>query len=146
MSNFAFNVAKGRLAHYASLPGASDSLLAIPLEASGVESDSVLLDKDDLAAVLAGSTNEQSVMGRKALSNVTITVDDTNDRVVIDCDDVTWAAATGNPIAGVIIAYKPSSAAVDSAVIPMTKHDFTMTPNGGDITMTIPLTGLYRIS
>jgi hypothetical protein len=110
----------------------------VPLEASGLVADSTMRDYDDLATLLAGASNEQTTMGRKTLTGVTATVDDTNDRVNIDCADVTWTAATGNAIGAVVIGYVPDTTAPsDAAVIPLTKHDVTMTPDGSDFTLTI---------
>ena len=132
------HVAKGRLAYFASLPATSDALIVIPIVASGVESDSTLVDYDTVSALLAGSTNEQAVMGRKTLTNVTVSIDDANDRVNIDADDVTWTAATGDPISDLLIAYCPdTTAASDSTMVPLTWHDFAITPDGSDITATI---------
>jgi len=98
MADLVFNIAKGKVAYYAGLPAAADALIAIPLETSGLETDAVLRDKDTFADVVAGTTNEQTTMGRKTLASVTVTVDDTNDRVDVDAADITWTAATGNAV------------------------------------------------
>jgi hypothetical protein len=138
MANIVFNIALGKLAYYAGLPATNDALVMVPLEASGLVADSTMRDYDDLATLLAGASNEQTTMGRKTLTGVTATVDDTNDRVNIDCADVTWTAATGNAIGAVVIGYVPDTTAPsDAAVIPLTKHDVTMTPDGSDFTLTI---------
>lgn len=138
MADFIFNVAKGRVAYYASLPGTNDALIAIPVESSGVESDAVLKDKDTVTAVFVGATNEQTTMGRKTLTNVTATVDDANDRVNIDCDDITWSGATGNAISDILIAYDPdTTTGDDDDLIPLSLHDFVITPDGSDVTATV---------
>ncbi|MFD3646382.1 hypothetical protein ACFWUT_23310 [Streptomyces cyaneofuscatus] len=138
MANIVFNIALGRLAHYASLPATNDALVLVPLEASGLVADSTMRDYDDLNALLGGASNEQTTMGRKTLSSVTATVDDTNDRVNLDCADVTWTAATGNAIGAVVICYDPdTTGGTDADLIPLTKHDVTMTPDGSDFTLTI---------
>lgn len=138
MANICFNIALGRLAHYASLPAANDALIMVPIETTGIVADSVMRDYDDLGALLAGASNEQTTMGRKTLTGVTATVDDTNDRVNIDCADVTWTAATGNAISAVVICYDPdTTGGTDADLIPLTKHDVTMTPDGSDFTLTI---------
>lgn len=138
MASFVFNIAKGRIAHYASLPAASDALIAIPIEASGVEADSVLVDYDTVSALLAAATNEQSTMGRKTLSSVTVTVDDSNDRVALDCADITWAAAGGNAISDILICYDPDTGTgTDVDLVPLSWHDFSATPDGSDITATV---------
>ncbi|MFD8254679.1 hypothetical protein [Streptomyces werraensis] len=138
MPNIVFNIALGRLAHYASLPATNDALIMVPLEASGLVTDAVMRDYDSLDAILAGASNEQTTMGRKTLATVTATVDDTNDRVNLDAADVTWTAATGNAIGAVVICYDPdTTGGTDADLIPLTKHDVTMTPDGSDFTLTI---------
>jgi hypothetical protein len=138
VANIVFNIALGRLAYYTSLPATNDALVMIPIETSGIVADSLMRDYDDLATLLAGASNEQTTMGRKTLTSVTSAVDDTNDRWNMDAADVTWTAATGNAISAVIIGYVPDTTAPsDSAVIPLTKHDVTMTPDGSDFTLTI---------
>ncbi|GFH36631.1 hypothetical protein [Streptomyces pacificus] len=138
MANIVFNIALGRLAYYASLPAANDALIMVPLEASGLVNDATMRDYDDLGAVLAGASNEQTTMGRKTLASATATVDDANDRVNIDCADVTWTAATGNAIGAVITCYDPdTTGGTDADLIPLTKHDVSMTPDGSDFTLTI---------
>ena len=146
MANFVFNVAKGAAAYYATLPGASDSLIVVPIETAGIETDAVLKDYDTLAAILAAASNEQTTMGRKTASGVTRTVDDTNDRVDVDIADVLWTAATGNAISKILICYKPDSGSADGDIIPLTAHDFVATPNGGDISALVSATGFYRAS
>lgn len=139
MANLVFNVALGRLAHYASLPAANDALIMVPLEAAGLVSDATMRDYDTLADLLAGATNEQtSNMTRKTLTSVTVTVNDTDNRVDIDCADVTWTGATGNAIGAVVICYDPdTTTGTDADLIPLTKHDVAMTPDGSDLTLTI---------
>lgn len=136
MASIVFNVALGRLAQYGDLPAAADSLILVPFAAAGLPSDATMRDYATLAAVKGGAT-EQTTLGRKTLSNVTVTVDNTNDRVAIDCDDVSWTATSGAAIGAVVICYKPDTASVDSAIIPMTKHDVAMTPDGTTFNLTV---------
>jgi hypothetical protein len=138
MANIVFNIALGKVAYYAGLPAANDGLVLIALESSGLEADSVLRDKDDFAAVVAGTTNEQTTVGRKTLTSVTVTVDDTNDRVALDAADVTWTSPTGNAIGAVVICYDPdTTTGTDSDLVPLTKHDVTWTPDGNNFTLSI---------
>ena len=138
MATIVFNRALGMIAYYASLPAANDALILVPLESSGLETDAVLRDKDDLAAVVAGTTNEQTTVGRKTLTGVTVTVDDTLDRVALDAADVTWTAPTGNAIGAVVICYDPdTTGGTDADLIPLTKHDLAWTPDGNNFTLTI---------
>lgn len=138
MADFVFNIAKGRLAQYASLPAANDALIAIPIEATGVEADAVVMDYDTVQAILAAATNEQTTMGRKTLGSVTVTVDDANNRANIDCADIVWTGATGNPISDILICYDPdTTGGTDADLIPLTWHDYPATPDGSDITATV---------
>ena len=145
MADFVFNIAKGAVAYYATLPASSDALIVIPIESSGVESDATLVDYDTVSALLAATNDEQSTMGRKTITSVTVTVDDGNDRVDVDIADQTWSAATGNAVSDLLIAYDPdTTGGDDSTLIPLTWHDFSVTPDGSDITATIA--NFYRAS
>jgi hypothetical protein len=138
MANLVFNISLGRVAYLAGLPAANDGLVLIPLESSGLEADSVLRDKADFASLVAGTTNEQTTVGRKPLTSVTVTVDNTNDRVAIDCADVTWTAPTGNAIGALVICYDPdTTTGTDADLIPLTKHDLTWAPDGNNFSLTI---------
>lgn len=138
MANIVFNIALGRLSYYAGLPATNDALIMVPIETTGIVLDSVMRDYDDLSTLLAGASNEQTTMGRKTLASVTSAVDDTNDRWNIDAADVTWTAATGNAISAVVICYDPdTTGGTDADLIPLTKHDVSMTPDGSDFTLTI---------
>ncbi|WP_328941537.1 hypothetical protein OG259_07640 [Streptomyces sp. NBC_00250] len=145
MANIVFNVSLGRVASLAALPAASDALIAVPLEATGLVTDATMRDYDDLSALLASASNEQTTMGRKTLTGVTVTVDDTNDRVAVDCADITWTAATGNAVGAVVICYDPdTTTGTDADLIPLTKHDVTLTPDGNNFTLTV--SDFYRAS
>ncbi|KAA6216403.1 hypothetical protein [Streptomyces filamentosus] len=145
MANIVFNTALGRVAALAALPAANDALVAIPLEAAGLVSDTVMRDYSDLAALLAGATNEQTAMGRKTLTGVTATVDLTADRVNVDCADITWTAATGSAVGAVVICYDPdTTTGTDADLIPLTKHDVVLTPDGNNFTLTVA--DFYRAS
>lgn len=138
MADFVFNIAKGKVNYYAGLPAANDAIIVIPIEASGVESDATLRDYDDVLTLLAAANNEQSTMGRKTITSATVTVDDTNDRTDADIADVTWTAATGNAISDLLIAYDPdTTGGTDSSLIPLVFLDFSVTPDGSDLTATV---------
>jgi hypothetical protein len=138
MSNLVFNQALGRVAYYASLPAANDALIVVPLESSGLVADSVMRDYDTLSDLLAGASNEQTTVGRKTLASVSVTVNDTDNRVDVDAADVTWTSPTGNAIGAVVICYDPdATSGTDADLIPLTKHDLTWTPDGNNFTLTI---------
>jgi hypothetical protein len=143
-----FNIALGKVKYYCELPAAADALIVVPLEATGLEADATLRDYDDLAALLAGTTNEQTVMGRKTISaGVVITVDDTNNRVDIDVPDQVYTGATGNAVGGLAFCYDGDTAAgTDANITPLTKHNWDVTPDGSDVTAQIATAGFFRAS
>ncbi|GAB3863312.1 hypothetical protein GCM10028801_30640 [Nocardioides maradonensis] len=147
MADLTFNYAKGKVAYYASLPGSSDALIAVVLEASGLVSDATMRDYDNLYQVLAGGSDEQTTMGRKTLGGVSVTINDTNDRVEVDAADVTWPAASGNPTGALLICYDPdTTSGNDTNIIPLVKLDFARTPSGTDITAVFATGGFYWAS
>lgn len=146
MANIVFNIALGYMKRYAEQVGTGNAaLILVPIETSGLETDAVLRDKDDLAAVLSGSTNEQTTMGRKTVTACTVTVDDTNDRVALDFADQTWTAPTGNAISKLLICFDgDTTSGTDSNIVPLTMHDLTLTPDGNNFTLTVA--DFYRSS
>ena len=145
MANIVFNIAKGRVVEYynrvKSNDPANSALILVPVETSGLEADVVLVDKDDLAAFLSGTTNEQTTMGRKTLTDADLAAlpapDDTNDRYDVSLPTVTWTAATGNAISKIAVFYdSDTTGGTDSSIIPLTMFDFVQTPSGADIQMT----------
>jgi len=145
MANIPFNIALGKIRYYCELPAAADALILVPVETTGLEADASLRDYDDLAALLAGTTNEQVTIGRKTLSSgVVITVDDTNNWVDIDVPDQTWVGSSGNQVGALIFCYDPDTGVgTDSTLVPLTKHDWVMDPQG-DITAQIAPAGFFR--
>lgn len=154
MADFVFNIAKGKVHQYCenvdSGSPANSRLKVIPIETTGLEADATLKDYNDLSALLAGTSNEQTTMGRKTLAaaDVTITIDDTNDRVDIDLTDQTWTAATGNAISALVLVYCPDGVTpgADSTFIPLVKLDFVVTPDGSDVTAQVNAAGFFRAS
>lgn len=144
MANIVFNIAKGKVAEYYDRVKGNDpaagELLLVPIETAGLEADATLIDVDTLTALLAGTTNEQTTMGRKVLADTDLAAipapDDVNDRNERSLPTVTWAAATGNAISKIAVCYRPSSGAGDGATIPLTMFDFIQTPTGADISVT----------
>lgn len=144
MANITFNIAKGRVAELynrvESNDPANSALILVPIETSGLESDATLIDKDDLAAVLSGTTNEQTTMGRKTLTDSDLAAfpapNDTSDYMSLNLPSVTWTAASGNAISKILVCYdSDTTGGTDSAIIPLTMFDFAATPSGLDITM-----------
>ncbi len=145
MANLVFNVALGRVASLAALGAASDALILVPLEASGLVADSTMRDYDTLSDLLAGASNEQTTVGRKTLAPVTVTVNDTDNRVDVDAADVTWTSPTGSAVGAVVICYAADTGTgTDADLVPLTKHDLTWTPDGNNFTLAI--TDFFRAS
>ncbi len=150
MADGVFNVAKGRGAEFHERVNNSDPtnavLVVVLLASSGLVGDSTMKDYATLDAVLAGASNEatNTNYARKVLSDsdiAAISVDNTNDWVVADTGDQTWNSVANDgtgAIGKLLFCYDPdSTGGADSAIIPITYHDFVVTPNGGNITGTI---------
>ncbi|QQM45227.1 hypothetical protein [Streptomyces liliifuscus] len=139
MADITFNIALGKVASLAALTGgANDALIMVPLEATGLVADSVMRDYDTLSDLLAGASNEQATIGRKTLTGVTVNVNDTDNRIDLDADAVTWTAPTGNPVGALVICYDPdTTSGTDADLIPLTKHGITWTPDGNNFTLNI---------
>jgi len=149
MANIVFNIAKGRVVEYynrvKSNDPANSAIILVPIETSGLEADSTLIDVDTLAALIAGTTNEQTTMGRKTLTDADLAAlpapDDGNDRYDVSLPTVTWTGATGNAISKIAVCYDPdTTGGTDSNIVPLTMFDFAQTPSGADIQMT---TGVF---
>jgi hypothetical protein len=145
MANIVFNIAKGRVVELynrvKSNDPANSAIILVPIETTGLETDAVLIDADNLAALVAGTTNEQTTMGRKVLTDVELAAlpapDDTNDRYDISLPTTTWVGATGNPISKIAVCYDgDTTSGTDANIIPLCMFDFAQTPSGSDIQMT----------
>jgi hypothetical protein len=77
---------------------------------------------------------------------VTVTVDDTNNRTDIDCDNPVWTGTAGNATGAIVICYKPDTGSADSAIIPLFIDAFVATPGGQDITYVVASSGFCRVS
>lgn len=144
MANIVFNIAKGKVNEYydrvENNDGANSALILVPIETSGLESDATLIDKDDLAAVLSGTTNEQTTMGRKTLTDADLSAGsptDASDYNGRSLPTVTWTGATGNAISKILVCYDPdTTAGTDANIVPLTMFDFAITPDGSDVQVT----------
>lgn len=157
MADQVFNIALGRVAELYNRVDLNDptnaALIIAVLATSGIESDAVLKDKDDLAAVVAGATNEVTNGGyaRKVLTDadlVAFAPDDANDRVDLDIPDQTWTGvAAGDGWNDLLVCYdSDTTGGTDANIVPCTMHDFVVTPDGSDITAQIAAAGFYRAS
>lgn len=156
MADFVFNVAKGRVTElYGRVDGndpTNSALIIVVIDANG-DTDATMRDRDDLSALLGGTANEvtNTNYARKTLTDSDLTAwapDDTNDRVDLDIPDQTWTAvAAGTAWTDLIVCYdSDTTGGADSAIVPLTLHDFAVTPDGSDITAQIAAAGFYRAS
>ena len=157
MANQLFNRGLGRGTEWAERVNANDpansALIVMVLATTGIETDAVLKDKDDFAAVVVGTTNEVTNTGyaRKTLDNtssITVTYDDTNDRVDVDFPDQTWTAvAAGDGFNDIVVGYdSDTTAGTDANILPHTLHDFIVVPDGSDVTAQVATAGYFRAS
>ncbi len=157
MPGIVFNIALGRSVELYKRVDTNDPanavLVVAVLAASGIESEAVLKRKDDLAAVVAGTTNEVTNPGyvRKILTDtdlVAFAPDDANDRVDLDIPDQTWTGvAAGDGWGDLLICYdSDSTGGTDANIVPMTMHDFVVNPDGSDITAQVNAAGFFRAS
>lgn len=154
MADFVFNRAKGRLAEWAERVNANDPTNAVfrVIAWNTSETDTNLRRLDDVAAIEANASTAEvtnSGYARKTLDQtggITITYDDTNDRVDVDCPDQTWTAVVaGSAWTDLSFTYdSDSTGGTDANVLPGTFHDFAVTPDGSDITAQIATGGFYR--
>lgn len=157
MADLVFNIAKGRAAELYNRVDSNDpanSALIVAVFNVGAATDATLRDYDTLAAI-EGDANAAEVANsgyaRKTLTDADLTAfapDDTNDRVDLDIPDQTWTSvASGTAWTDVVIAYdNDTTSGTDSSIVPLTLHDFAVTPNGGDITMQVAAAGFFRAS
>lgn len=164
MADFVFNCAKGRLAELAyailgtggTAQVANGVFVVALLASSGVETDATLKDKATLSALVSGTTDEATNTGYSRLivdetgDGLTVTIDNTNDRVDVDMSDPTWAAVTNDgtgAISDLVVCYdSDSTGGTDANIIPLVQLDLSVTPNGGSITATLASAGFYRAS
>ena len=157
MADFVFNIAKGRVAELYNRVDSNDpansALVIVVLATSGLEADATLIDLDTLSAVVAGTTNEvtNTNYARKVHTDADLsamTPDDTNNRIDLDIPDQTWTSvAAGDGWSKLLVCYdNDTTGGTDANIIPLTAHDFVVTPDGSDITAQINASGFYRAS
>lgn len=156
MANGVFNIAKGKVNEYMARVDGNDpanAVLVIVLLQANV-ADATLVDFDELDALLTDAGNTEATFtnyARKVLDDTDIaapTPDDTNDRMDADIGDQTFTTAggaTNNTLTKLLVCYDPdSTGGTDSAIIPLTHHDFAVTTDGSDLIAQIAAAGFYR--
>lgn len=156
MADFVFNIAKGRVAELYNRVDTNDpadsALIIVIIDANG-DTDATMKDRDTLAALLGGTANEVTNGGyaRKTLTDSDLTAfapDDANDRVDLDIADQTWTGvAAGDSWTDLLVCYdNDTTGGDDTNIIPLTSHDFAVTPDGSDITAQVNSAGFFRAS
>lgn len=140
MADFVFNIAKGAAAEKFRDAATNGIILLCTTD----EAQATQQDYDNLSTLLAGTTVEASdaSYARKTGLTGSVTVDDTNDRVDVDIPDQTFTALAGSAIVSAIVAYEESAA--DTGRVPLTHHDFAVTPDGSDVTLQVATSGFFR--
>lgn len=156
MADFVFNIAKGRVAELYNRVDSNDptnsALVVVALVATAT--DAVMRDYDTLSALLGDANVAEATntnYARKTLTDTDLAAmapDDTNDRMDLDIPDQTWTGvAAGDNWTDLVICYDDdTTGGTDANLIPLTLHDFAVTPDGSDITAQIAAAGFYRAS
>jgi len=100
---------------------------------------------DNVSLLLAGGSNEQTTMGRVVMAGVAVTIDDAGNDASWTAEDMVWASATGNATGKIVIAYNPTGSSADTDLIPLSFHDFAVTPDGTTITASVGVAGLGKV-
>ena len=156
MADFVFNIALGRVVELYNRVDSNDPTNAVLYVHAWVSTaaDATLKDLDNLSLVVADVNTAEATntnYAQKQLSDADLTAfapDDGNDRTDLDIPDQTWTSVTaGDNWTDLSISYDADSTAgtdTDTAVVPLTWHDFIVSPNGGDITAQIAAAGFFR--
>lgn len=142
------NIAKGRIAYYATLPAANDALIWVLM--TGTETDDNLRDADNLSAMIALAVDEATFTGyaRQTATGVTVTTDDVNNRVDIDAADPSWSPTSAQALTRIVLCYDPdTTTGTDADLIPLFVDDFALTtPTSGTVGYTVAASGFARAS
>ena len=156
MANQMLNIALGRVTELYVRVDTSDptnsAFIIVVIDTSAT--DATLKDLDTLALILADASTAEVTntnYARKTLTDadlVAFVPDDVNDRVDLDFPDQTWTAvAAGDAWTDGLVCYdNDTGAGTDANIVPMTMHDFVVTPDGSDITAQVAATGFFRAS
>lgn len=154
MASSVCNIAKGRVVELYRRVDTGDpansALVIVALQSGGT--DDALKDADTLAAVLAiaseatNSGYSRKVLTASDLSAYDTGLDDTNNWLDLDIPDQTWSSVgSGTNWARLVVCYdNDTTAGTDTNIVPLTVHDFAVTPDGSSITAQIDAEGFFR--
>lgn len=153
MGNVLFDAACGRWVEKFKLPVGGDNIGLILLKATGLQADTALMPYATLADLLAASNDEATFTSytRKWLtsSDITVSVNTTTHITTVDITDPTWTGAGGalnNDLGALLTVYRKASSDLDSAILPLTKHDWVRSTTGNNMTVTVPSIGTAKWS
>lgn len=135
--------AKGRFVEKCALPLGTDNILIVPLQSTGLPTDTVLRTAANLGAIFTAGGLEATFTNyvRKVLSapDITINVNTSTFIVTVTLAAQTWASAGGavnNTIAKVAVCYRPTAGTADSGCMVLATQDYSGTTTGGSFTIT----------
>ena len=142
MSDFVFNIAKGRVAELFNRVDSNDptnsAIIVVPVD-RGAATDATLKDLDTLSAVL-GAVTERSTSNwsRKTLTDAdlaAIAVDDTNDRMPVAIPNILWSPGpTAGAVTDLVFCYdSDTTGGTDANIVPLVMSAFAITPDGSDV-------------
>lgn len=152
MGNLITTQGLGYINAYADRVNDSDPANAVLVLAlwTGTETDDNLGDADTFTAVAATSVTESTATNyaRIVLDDTDISgtvVDDATNTRTFDIADQVWSSlGPGTAITRLIVGYdSDSTAGTDANIIPLAIYDFSITPNGGDVTAQPSASGLW---
>lgn len=149
MASIVYNKAKQMLMSGQINLTSTTSLKVLLLESTSSTPDNP--DHDTLSDFIADEfsdtnyTGGHAGSGRKAVSSVTVVLDNTNDRAYYDLADITWTALGGtSAVVGVCLFMEM---AADTSSVPIVFADTAdVTTNGGDFTLQFDSSGFIRLS
>lgn len=135
--------ALGKFAEKCSLPLGTDNILIIPLQNTGLPSDTTLRNAANLGAIFTAGALEATFTNygaRRALASadITITFNTSTFLVNVAFAAQNWAAAGGalnNTISKIVVAYRPTSGTADSGCLVLATQDYSATTTGGALTI-----------
>lgn len=151
MADGVMNIAKGKAGYYCTQVGTGNAALVIVL-LKVAEADDTLNNYTTLGALLAGANTEANFTnyGRKTITSVTNTVDNTANTLSVDIADQTWTSAGGalnNTLVKLLVCYdSDTTTGTDANIIPLTYHDFTPTTDGTNLTAVVNASGFFGAS
>jgi len=154
MANQVMNIALGRVAELYKRVDENDpaNSAIIIIAWNTTATDATIKDLDTVAAIEADANSAEvtnSGYARKVLTDADIVAfapDDANDRVDLDMPDQTFTAvAAGSAWTDLCSNYdSDTTGGADSNIVPMTWHDFAITPDGSDIVAQMAAAGFFR--